>query len=311
MIRRAIKLSEFNIEWEHRIGVQNVVADVLSMNPVGNMDGSQISCAALRALALNSREQLIREQREDPELGHIYRYLENPDNGSVNATVCEGWSQNFKIIDGLLFYAKYSTTLGELRVYIPKYLREAIMQEIYDLPLASHLGKRKTYLKLRDTCYFPYMKKYLFEYASTCDRCQKFNYKNALPAGRLIPIVSNYPNEIVTLDLLGPYPASRLERYRFLLVITDHFTKWSELIPVRKSSAQAITNALFENYISRYGDPISLISKNGPQFISEVFEHLSHRLDIKHIKTVTYRPHAKLTERVNSTLVQTIAYFVE
>ncbi|GFX06372.1 retrovirus-related Pol polyprotein from transposon 297 [Trichonephila clavipes] len=43
----------------------------------------------LRALALNSREQLIREQREDPELGDIYRYLENPDDASVNATVCD------------------------------------------------------------------------------------------------------------------------------------------------------------------------------------------------------------------------------
>ncbi|GFW45532.1 uncharacterized protein TNCV_3244721 [Trichonephila clavipes] len=72
-------------------GVQNVVADVLSRNPLGNMDGSQISCAALRALALNSREQLIREQREDTELGHIYRYLENPDDGSVNATVGQGY----------------------------------------------------------------------------------------------------------------------------------------------------------------------------------------------------------------------------
>ncbi|GFV33532.1 hypothetical protein TNCV_4566471 [Trichonephila clavipes] len=117
MIRWALKLSEFNIKCEHRPGVQNVVADVLSRNPVGNMDESQISCAALRDLALNSREQLIREQREDLELGHIYRYLENPDDGSVNATVCEVWSQDFKLIDGLLFYAKYSTTLGELRVY--------------------------------------------------------------------------------------------------------------------------------------------------------------------------------------------------
>ncbi|GFV42873.1 retrovirus-related Pol polyprotein from transposon 17.6 [Trichonephila clavipes] len=101
-----LKLSEFNIEWEHRTGVQNVVVDVLSRNPVGNLDGSQISCAALRALALNSREQLIQEQREDPELGHIYRYLKNPDHGSLNATVCEGWSQDFKLIDGLLFYAR-------------------------------------------------------------------------------------------------------------------------------------------------------------------------------------------------------------
>ncbi|GFU66720.1 retrovirus-related Pol polyprotein from transposon 17.6 [Trichonephila clavipes] len=90
MIRWALKLSEFNIEWEHRPGVQNVVADILSRNPVDSVEGSQISCAALRALAINSREQLIREQREDPELRHIYRYLENPDDGSVNATVCEG-----------------------------------------------------------------------------------------------------------------------------------------------------------------------------------------------------------------------------
>ncbi|GFW48685.1 transposon Tf2-8 polyprotein [Trichonephila clavipes] len=248
MIRWALKLSEFNIEWEHRPGVQNVVAVVLSRNPVGNMDESQISRAALRALAFNSREQLIREQREDPELGHIYRYLENPDDGSVIATVYEGWSQDFKLIDGL-FYAKYSTTLGELRVYIPRSLREEILKEFHDLPLAGHLGKRKTYLKLRVTCYFPYMRKYIFEYVSTCDRCQKFNYKNALPAGRLFPIVSNYPNEIVTLNLLGPYPACRPERYRFLLVITNHFTKWSELIPLRKASAQAIANALFENNI--------------------------------------------------------------
>ncbi|GFU55838.1 hypothetical protein TNCV_2255291 [Trichonephila clavipes] len=40
-------LQELNIEWEHRPGVQNVVANVLSRNPVDNVDGSQVSCAAL------------------------------------------------------------------------------------------------------------------------------------------------------------------------------------------------------------------------------------------------------------------------
>ncbi|GFT10490.1 retrovirus-related Pol polyprotein from transposon 17.6 [Trichonephila clavipes] len=195
MIRWALKLSEFNIEWEHRPGVQNVVADLLSRNAVDSVEGSQISCAALRALAINSREQFIKEQREDPELGHIYRYLENPDDGSVNATVCESWSQDFKLINGLLFYAKYFSTLGELRVYIPGSLRKDIMKEFHDL--------------------------------------------------------------------------------------------------------------------SRYGAPISLISDNGPQFISDVFEHLSHRLDIKHMKTVTYRPQANITERVNRNLVQMIASFIE
>ncbi|GFS72334.1 retrovirus-related Pol polyprotein from transposon 17.6 [Trichonephila clavipes] len=155
------------------------------------------------------------------------------------------------------------------------------------------------------------MRKYIFKYVSTCDRCQKFNYKNALPTGRLSPKVPNYTNEIVTLDLLGPYASSLHERYRFILVLTNHFIKWSELIPLKKVSAQAIANALFENYVSRYGAPISLISDNGPQFISEVSEHLSHRLDIKHIKTVTYQLQVNLTERVNRTLAQKIACFIE
>ncbi|GFX15006.1 uncharacterized protein TNCV_4897741 [Trichonephila clavipes] len=67
MIRWTLNLSEFNIDWEHRPGTQNVVADVLSRNPVNNVEGSQISCGSIRALALNSREQLIQEQREDPD----------------------------------------------------------------------------------------------------------------------------------------------------------------------------------------------------------------------------------------------------
>ncbi|GFV44433.1 retrovirus-related Pol polyprotein from transposon 412 [Trichonephila clavipes] len=261
MIRWALKLSEFNIEWEHRPGVQNVVADLLSRNPVDSVEGSQISCAALRALAINSREQFIKEQREDPELGHIYRYLENPDDGSVNAT-----------------------DISERGRHILNFVTRAI---------------------------FPFMKNIYLNMFQPVTGVKKFNYKNALPAGRLMPIVSKYPNEIVTLDLVGPYPASRPERYKFILVITDHFTKWCELIPLRKASAQTIANAFFNNYIARYGAPISLISDNGPQFISDVFEHLSHRLDIKHMKTVTYRPQSNLTERVNRNLVQMIASFVE
>ncbi|GFT05623.1 retrovirus-related Pol polyprotein from transposon 17.6 [Trichonephila clavipes] len=198
IIRRFATLNK--AERSYAVTERECLAVIWALNKFKTYFGS-LPVKALRALALNSREQLIREQRKDPELGHIYRYLENPDDGFVNATVCE--------------------------------------------------------------------------------------------------------------DLLGSYPASRPERYRFLLVITDHFTKWSELIPLRKPSDQAVANAFFENYISRYGAPISLISDNCPQFISEVFEHLSHRLDIKHLKTVTYSPQANLTERVNRNLVQMIACFVE
>ncbi|GFX91466.1 retrovirus-related Pol polyprotein from transposon gypsy [Trichonephila clavipes] len=78
MIRWALKLAEFNIEWEHRPGTQNTIADILSRNPIESI---------IRDLVLSSRDQLIEEQKTDPELGHIYRYLENPEDSSVNAAI--------------------------------------------------------------------------------------------------------------------------------------------------------------------------------------------------------------------------------
>ncbi|GFW23264.1 hypothetical protein TNCV_3803641 [Trichonephila clavipes] len=76
MIRWALKLAEFNIEWEHRPGTQNKVAGALSRNPIESIIGEKVNCALIRDLVLSSRDQLIKEQRTDTELGHIYRYLE-------------------------------------------------------------------------------------------------------------------------------------------------------------------------------------------------------------------------------------------
>ncbi|GFW83233.1 retrovirus-related Pol polyprotein from transposon 297 [Trichonephila clavipes] len=111
----------------------------------------------------------------------------------------------------------------------------------------------------------------------------------------------------VTLDLLGPYPVSRVRRNRYVLEITDHFSKWAEIIPLKKASARVIADNFLDNYISRFGAPIKLISDNGPQFISDIFENLSERLGIRYVKTVVYRPQGNRTECVNHDLVQMIA----
>ncbi|GFV84855.1 transposon Ty3-I Gag-Pol polyprotein [Trichonephila clavipes] len=55
---------------------------------------------------------------------------------------------------------------------------------------------------------------------------------------------------------------------------------------------------------------VKLISDNGLQFMSDIFEHLSVRLGIRHVKTVVYRPQANRIERVNRDLMQMIANYV-
>ncbi|GFU07135.1 retrovirus-related Pol polyprotein from transposon 297, partial [Trichonephila clavipes] len=90
----------------------------------------------------------------------------------------------------------------------------------------------------------------------------------------------------------------------------EDINKWAEIIPFKKASARVIADNFFDNYILRFGAPIKLISDNGPQFISDIFENLSERLGIRHVKTVVYRPQANRTERVNRDLVQMIANYV-
>ncbi|GFW99574.1 hypothetical protein TNCV_3418071 [Trichonephila clavipes] len=69
---------------------------------------------------------------------------------------------------------------------------------------------------------------------------------------------------------------------------------------LKKASARITADSLFDNYISRYGAPVKLISDNGPQFISDIFEHLCNRLSIRHVKTVVYRPQKKIPNRGNN-----------
>ncbi|GFT18357.1 retrovirus-related Pol polyprotein from transposon 297 [Trichonephila clavipes] len=170
----------------------------------------------------------------------------------VDATICRNWSRDCPLVEGLLFYPKYATTLGEMRLYVPQSLRGEIMREFLDKPIAGHLGRKETYVKIHDVCYFPYMKEFIKTNVLTCHVCQTTNCKNALPADLLISKFTNYPNEIVTLDLLGPYPASRVRRNCYVLVITDHFSKWLEVVPL-KMAAKVIADSLFDNYILRYG----------------------------------------------------------
>ncbi|GFX67871.1 retrovirus-related Pol polyprotein from transposon 297 [Trichonephila clavipes] len=50
MIRWVLKLAEFNIEWKHRIGTQNAVADVLSRNPFESIIGEKVNSAIIRGI---------------------------------------------------------------------------------------------------------------------------------------------------------------------------------------------------------------------------------------------------------------------
>ena len=51
---------------------------------------------------------------------------------------------------------------------------------------------------------------------------------------------------------MGPYPATS-KGNRFLLVVTDLFTRWVEAYPMQKSNATAIIKLLEDETFARFG----------------------------------------------------------
>lgn len=117
----------------------------------------------------------------------------------------------------------------------------------------------------------------MHEYVSSFSTYQRFNYCSVSPADKLIPIQVTDTLKSVGLDLIGSYPISNRERQRYVLVIVI-ISKWVEFVPFIKASARAVADAFFDNFVSKYGAPVKIVSDNGPWFVSDFFKTLCAKL---------------------------------
>ena len=59
------------------------------------------------------------------------------------------------------------------------------------------------------------------------------------------------------MDIMGPLiTSSRGNKY--VLVVGDYFTKWTEVYPLPDQKAETIATALVDNIITRFGLPLGI-----------------------------------------------------
>ena len=318
LARWAIKLSAYQIEdIRYRPGKANANADSLSRNPIAAEESNEPELANVET-AINIWEQtsilheIKEQQRTDTKLQPIIKTLESSSTVQLNDK-----RSPYVLVNSLLYKIKNLKKYYDERnvgnkhlLIIPKSMQTKVLRWAHDHPTAGHGGQQRTLFRLSNQVHWDTMRKDVYKYIAACSDCQQFKYNNSPTAGPMQLHMVNEPWHTIGIDLMGPFPTT-IRQKRFLLVIVDYFTRWVELFPLKSTTSTDIANVLSNEIFARYGLPRYIVSDNGPQFVSNIFEDFCKTLHIGQNLTANYHPQSNMTERVNRTLKPLIAIYAQ
>lgn len=298
--RWVLEIQQYDFEICYRKGIDNGLADALSRIP--NETPQRTSAVTLATTNAGMQETT---QGKDPWYDtRLNQVRQNPRK-----------YKQFTVHNDQLF-RKLRTRRNEKEstpswvLCLPEEKRRLVLHENHDTPTAGHFGVRKTIHRIQQRYYWPGMKIDIVKYVRTCENCQKQKPEQKLPVGKMHFRIPKGPWYQITADMIGPFPRST-KGYRSVLVIQDTFTKWIELAPLRAATAKEIKEKFQELIMLRYGSPSVILTDNGPQFVSQLFQKITTEWNIKHQFTAPYSPQSNPVERSNRVLKTLIRQFIQ
>lgn len=147
-------------------------------------------------------------------------------------------------------------------------------------------------------------------YISMCETCRSTKSPNITlrpPMDRSLIAVRSF--QYLFIDLLGPYPRSNKGNIG-LLIVVDNLTKFMFLHPLPKFTSKRICDYLENNIFYTFGVPETILTDNGTQFKSTLFEAFLTKFGVKHTCTAIYYPQANSAERVNRSVIASIRAYI-
>ena len=106
----------------------------------------------------------------------------------------------------------------------------------------------------------------------------------------------------MSVDITGPHPRSSRSN-QYILTLVDHFYKWAEAIPLRNHTAPTVARALMTHVFSKFGAPLQLLTDQGPELESQLFQELMRWMEFDKLRTTAFHPSCNgVVERFHRTL---------
>ena len=308
-------LAAYQFDIEHRKGSNHGNGDAMSRYP-GRL-GKQIAAIQIGQSAGEVNWGVL--QASDPDLALLYRLKSSgadKPNGELIGTLSKTgklymaqWEQI--IMDkGVLYRVWWESTGNRHLVVVPHTKHRDLLSVGHDSVIGGHLGIRKSVEKLRQDFWWIGLKKDVIAYIKSCRRCAQRKPSQKTRRAPLSHKPVGYPMERITMDIKGPLPTtSRGNKY--ILVISDYFTKFCEAFPMNNQEAETVADILCRHWITRYGVPRQIHTDCGTNFESKLVKTVCQKLGIHKTHTVPYNPKSDgLVERMMKTIGQMLSAYV-
>ena len=209
------------------------------------------------------------------------------------------------IEDGLLWQRLQQPAKPDrIVIYAPPSMRPDIICEAHGTVLAGHNGQLKTKERILQTFYWPGMDANIQHHLRSCHQCQLRRTDDHPPPLLLTSLPqTTEPNQRVHADLFGPlFMSGRHKKY--VLCITDAFTKYVELVALENKEADTVAESLFKKWFCWYGNPLDVVTNRGKEFCAKLSEALFKKLGTSHLKTAPYHPQCNSQAEVANKTIQ-------
>lgn len=228
----------------------SMVAELVTSLPISPARGDRIRAAML----------------EDSVGLSLVRHIENgwpcPKNMDDTLKPYFTFRDYLTTIQGLVFYND--------RLFIPELERDRVLSDVH----RGHQGETKCVQRAVEVAWWPGMTKDIREVVRGCGVCEEHRKKHREPL--LLTALPERPWWRLATDLFQ-------KDGRNYLVLVDYYSRYICVEELAESTESSTVIQKLEKVFCLLGIPNTIVSDNGPQFVSEAFKKFMVKWDIKHV----------------------------
>ncbi|KAJ7426235.1 Gypsy retrotransposon integrase-like protein 1 [Willisornis vidua] len=206
-------------------------------------------------------------------------------------------AKKFVFKENKLFYVGKDRKQTRLVIFSDEE-KKKVLEACHKNAAGAHHGISRTLTLVESNYYWTSVTNDVKQWVYACQHCQVA--KSTTPTvPKTHPIKAEDPWTAVTMELVGPFNVTS-RSHKYIIIMTDLFTRWTVILPLHDTSAAEIAKAII-NVFFLYGPPQKMPIDQGKELVYQINEELFALFGMKQI-VLSYPQTDDVHERMSKTV---------